>query len=100
MTASERGVAAAISSSRSPRVSLRGRGTASLIARLALLAERGDTLGEMRACAHLVAEFLFLCLAGEHVVGNRRGHLPLDRLHCRGAVGGDLFRSLDRPDHQ
>jgi len=38
------GFAAAISSSRSPRVSLHGRGTASLIARLALRAERADAL--------------------------------------------------------
>src|SRR6516162_2571660 len=99
MTASERGVAAAISSSRSPRVSLRGRSTGSLIAGPALLSESSNALGEMRAGAHLVTELLFLRLAGEHMIGDRRGHLPLDRLHCRRAVGGDPVCGLDRPTH-
>src|SRR5215469_9177284 len=100
MTASEHGVAAAISSSSSPSVSLRGRGTASFIARLALLTECGDTFDEMRAGAHLVAELLLLRLAGEHMVGDRRGHLAFHRLHRRRAVGSNPLRGLDRPAHQ
>src|ERR1700759_4411808 len=100
MTASERGVAAAISSSSSPSVSLRGRSTGSFIARLALLAEGGDALGEMRAGAHLVAELLLLRFAGEYMVGDRRGHLAFHRLHCRRALGGDPLRGLDPPTDQ
>src|SRR5205085_3891562 len=92
-TASAPGVAAAISSTRSPRVRLAGRALGrSLITGFSLLAERRDALGKVGACPHLIAKLLFQGLAGQRVVGDRGADLALDRLHRRWAVGGDHFR--------
>src|SRR5216683_3862786 len=96
----------AISSTRSPRVRLAGRvltiasPVPSLIARRALLPERGNALGKIGARPYSVTKLLLHRFAGQRVIGDRGADLPLDRLYRRWAVRGNHLCSLDCPAHQ
>src|SRR5262245_46394297 len=72
----------------------------SLVARLALLAERRHALLEVRARPDPIAQRLLEHLARARVLGQRAADLLLHRLHGRGAVGGDLLRRLHGPRQQ
>src|SRR5262245_63488741 len=61
----------------------------SLVARLALLAERRHAFLEVRARPHPIAQRLLERLARARVLGQRGRDLLLHRLHRRRAVSGD-----------